>query len=70
MAHLVEISEEDSWIAVASYIGDLMNDGEVSSRRLQIIIHVRTKALPVLLHDCDFILITIFCLRCRRHLNL
>lgn len=31
MAHLVETSEEDSWLAVASYIGDLI-DGDLVRR--------------------------------------
>jgi hypothetical protein len=31
-AHLVETSEEDSFLAVARYIGDLLNEGQVSRR--------------------------------------
>ena len=30
--HLIETSEEDSYLAVARYISDLLNEGEVSRR--------------------------------------
>jgi hypothetical protein len=33
MAHLVETSEDDSWLAVAEYIGELLDEGQVSRRR-------------------------------------
>ena len=34
-AHLVETSEEDSFLAVARFIGDLLNEGQVSRQQHQ-----------------------------------
>ena len=43
--HLVETSEEDSFLAVARYIGDLLADGQVS--RQEIIKSLKEIYVPV-----------------------
>ena len=46
--HLIETSEEDSYLAVARHVSDLLNEGEVSRRRLHqyIVLHSHLQLFP------------------------
>lgn len=48
--HLIETSEEDSYLAVARHISDLLNEGEVSRRASVVTTYSAFSA--TCLHDC------------------